>query len=215
MGKLVQSIIPKIDVQIDFPLGKFEIQVPRFMQDCFAATAYGKRLTKLCGANVQSMSLKIGSSFNTEKAPSLFSGARSLSSQIKASCSGAINALKKFGSNLKTCFDRIDDLFFAIPVVGAIAALTCDPKYKDPDPGINYCPCKSSSDALVNKDSKQPYCVVWHKSWMKTCSRTCTDKKYTAGKLICYLSYLEPVLSIHYFHVRKPKYVKRGFFTHR
>ena len=182
IAKLFAIDFPKISVDLTFPAVSFEVSVPPFLQTCLKQTLYRKGLTKMCGLPGSSLRLEISSSFKAVKSTSIFSSKSSLSSQISSSCSSALSALKKFGKNLKNCFDKVEDIFFAIPVVGVFAAMTCDPNYKDPDPGINYCPCKNTQDALENAAAKQPYCVVWHKSWMKSCSRTCQDKRYSPGK---------------------------------
>ena len=180
--QMIAISLPKISLKVTLPVSNFEISIPSFMKECLLKTSYGTGFTKICGLTDKPLQVEVSASFQIEKQSSLFQSSTSLSSSVKKSCSDALNALVKFGKNLKTCFDRIDDWFFAIPVVGIFAAMTCDPKYKDPDPGINYCPCQSSEDAFKNNNGDQPYCVVWHKSWMHSCSKTCRDKKYNLGK---------------------------------
>ena len=173
---------PKINVKITLPIFRFEINVPSFMTECLSNTSYAEGFTKICGLTDKLFQVEISASFQTEKQSSLFQGSASLSRSVKTSCNDALNALAKFGKNLKNCFNSIEDWFFAIPVVGIFAAMTCDPNYKDPDPDINYCPCQSVKDAFINDNGEQPFCVVWHKSWMKPCAVTCLEKKYTLGR---------------------------------
>lgn len=184
ISDLLNIHLPVIDIKFTLPISNFAVIIPPFLQQCLKETSYGKKFTKFCGMSNEKLSFSITASLPSTKEVALFSGGSlSIEKQIAKSCSEALNAMVKLGSNMATCFDSIEDvLFFAIPQAGFLAAMTCDPKFKDPDPGINYCPCKSMQDSLFNKDAKQPYCVVWHKSWMKTCASTCTEKKYEAGK---------------------------------
>ncbi len=142
LSKMFSTVIPKISVDMKFPIGKINITLPPFLQNCLSKTTYRKRFTIFCAFSTKPIQLRIAASFKTEKTS--LASTSSLSSQIKSSCSSALNALGKFGKNVKTCFDRADDLLFAIPVVGFFAAMTCDPNFKDPDPGINYCPVLAS-----------------------------------------------------------------------
>eukprot|EP00794_Sanderia_malayensis_P010086 gene10086-11116_t len=167
--------IPKIGIEFEIPSMGFTIPLPSFLQACIGVSKTEMKIT-----TAKSFQLRIASSFTGEKYSVVKKS--SLGGEIKAACSDALNGFKKIGKSMSTCFDRVDDLFFAIPVIGFLAALTCDPNYKDPDPGINYCPCQSGEDALVNKNEKQPNCVVWHRTWIKSCATTCRDKKYVSGK---------------------------------
>ena len=181
VNKFLQSSLPEINVEIALPATSFEIDVPEFLQKCFQDTFFHKQFTKLCSLPSKSIKVAFGTSFKTGKHSSAVTSSSSLTREISKSCTQALAAFHKFGREMSTCFDRVDDVFFAIPPVGAIAALTCDPNYHDPDPGINYCPCKREDDALLNKDQKQPYCVIWHRSAFKTCNSLCAEKGYNSG----------------------------------
>lgn len=181
VGKFISGLLPNINVEITLPAVGFEIDVPKFLQDCLAATPLSQQFTKLCSLPGSSLKLALGASFEIGKSPSFDSGRGSFTSAIADSCKAALGAFKKFGKEMSTCFDSVDDAFFAIPPVGAIAAMTCDPNYHDPDPGINYCPCEREDEALVQKKQKQPYCVIWHRSAFRTCSSLCAEKNYKSG----------------------------------
>lgn len=182
VGLFLKSLLPKINIKISLPEAGFEIDVPKYLQACFASTRFHKAFTKLCILPSKSLTLTFGASFKTGKSLEFANRSSSFNNEIQKSCSKALGAFTKFGKEMSTCFDSVDDAFFAIPPVGAIAALTCDPNYHDPDPGINYCPCKRDDDVLTQKQQKQPYCVIWHRSAFKTCSSLCAEKKYSSGR---------------------------------
>ncbi|KAK3748916.1 hypothetical protein QZH41_007391 [Actinostola sp. cb2023] len=176
--QLVFGNFPTINIEISLPVAHFEISLPKFVQDCLGKSSF----TKFCSLLDKPLKITFGSLIAAEnvKQPSFAERGVSLSNQIKASCMGALGEFKKFGKKMSTCFDSPDDFFFLIPPVGFIAALTCDPNYSDPDPGINYCPCEVPD--LTQEKEKQPYCVIWHRSWHRTCASLCRDKKYVPGK---------------------------------
>jgi len=177
----LKSSLPKVNVEITLPAISFELDVPTFLQECFELTSLHKRFTKFCSLPSEPLKITFGASFEAGESPSFSSSRGSFTSEIAKSCSEALGAFSKFGKEMSTCFDRVDDAFFAIPVVGAIAALTCDPNYHDPDPGINYCPCERQDDTLLQKKQKQQYCVIWHRSALKTCVSLCAEKNYNSG----------------------------------
>lgn len=181
VNKFLQNLLPEINVEITLPATSFEIEVPEFLQKCFQDTFFHKQFTKLCSLPSKSIKLAFGTSFKTGKHSSAVTSSSSLTSEISKSCTQALAAFHTFGRKMSTCFDSVDDVFFAIPAVGAIAALTCDPNYHDPDPGINYCPCTRGDDAVINKDQKQPYCVIWDSSAFKSCKSLCAKKGYGSG----------------------------------
>jgi len=167
-------------------LGKFQEKVLKFLESSLPKvlqepTSLHEKFTKLCSLPSEPLKIAFGASFEAGKSPSFSSGRSSFTSEIAKSCSEALGAFSKFGKEMSTCFDRVDDVFFAIPVVGAIAAMTCDPNYHDPDPGINYCPCQRSDEAFIQKRQEQPYCVIWHRSAFKTCASLCAEKNYNSG----------------------------------
>ena len=183
VGKFMKALLPNINVEITLPASGFEIDVPKFLRGCLAATPNSQQFTKLCSLPGSTLKLAFGASFEIGKSPSFDSSRGSFISAIADSCKAALDAFKKFGKEMSTCFDSVDDLFFfAIPGVGAIAAMTCDPNYHDPDPGINYCPCERDDEALVQKKQKQPYCIIWDRSAFRTCSSLCSEKNYKPGR---------------------------------
>ncbi|KAK3748915.1 hypothetical protein QZH41_007390 [Actinostola sp. cb2023] len=184
--QLVFGNFPTINIEIFLPAAHFEISLPKFVQECFGKSSFLRKFTKFCSLLDKPLKITFGSRFEKSPQPSLSVSASSMVSYIKSSCAGVLGEFKKFGKKISTCFDSPGDFAFLIPGVGAIAALTCDPKYSDPDPGINYCPCEIpvKSSGILNrpKIEKQPYCVIWHRSWHRTCASLCREKRFKPGK---------------------------------
>jgi hypothetical protein len=181
VGLFIKETLPELNIRITIPAAGFQIDIPTFLQECFSNSRIHKKITKLCGMPSKSLTITFGALFKSGRSPT-FEHSSSLDGEVKQSCARALGAFKTFGQKMSTCFDSIEDVFFVIPVVGFLAALTCDPNYSDPDPGINYCPCKAANELVTQKEQKQPYCVIWDKSAFRNCPSLCREKNYISGK---------------------------------
>eukprot|EP00794_Sanderia_malayensis_P010096 gene10096-11127_t len=195
LSEIFNAIIPKIDININIPAIDFRLSLPNSIKTCLGLS------NKVAVFRAKSIQLTIHASLKSEKF--VFPNAQTFGKEIKKSCNSAVNAFKKIGTTMKTCFDTVEDFFFAIPLVGFIAAATCDPNYKDPDPGINYCRCKSGKN----------YCVVWHESWKHTCKKSCKRKnyKYTNKWKMATKEGYAPCNKLKYYCHKKSVVVENGY----
>ncbi|KXJ08945.1 uncharacterized protein LOC110248011 [Exaiptasia diaphana] len=159
------------DVILDnyIPPTRFEINVPKYFQECFGSSSFKRKFTKLCSLPTVATTLRFRSLiYPILKHSFIAQTYSSLQVDIDQSCTQVNESFEHFGRTMTECDGRI-----------AMAISNCKKHSYDPDPGVDYCPCQIPTKLA---DEKQPYCVVSKRSVLMNCSSHCLNNGFKPGK---------------------------------